>query len=150
MTVLPLPHRYGASAEGGAQGFVAVRTAAVPEPLRTAAPPEFGGPDACWSPETLLVAAVADCYVLSFRAAARVAGLAWESIDVHADGVLDRHDGVTRFVAFTVRPRLRVAAGTGEEAALAVLQRARKMCLVTNSMVAPCELAAEVVTAEHA
>jgi organic hydroperoxide reductase OsmC/OhrA len=150
MTVKPLPHHYDASACGRDHGFVSVRTSAVPEALRTAAPPEFGGPDACWTPESLLVAAVADCFVLSFRAAARANGLAWDTLDVGAEGVLDRKDGVTRFVSFVVRPRLHVPAGTSEEAALMALQRAKKMCLVTNSMLAPCELEPEVVAPQAA
>lgn len=41
------------------------------DPLPSAPPAEFGGPGDKWSPETLLVASVADCFILSFRAVAR-------------------------------------------------------------------------------
>lgn len=145
----PFPHHYRAQANGTAEGTVNVRTPDAPA-LVTAAPPEFGGPPGRWSPESLLVAAVADCFLLSFRVVARAANLAWESLEVDAEGVLDRQDNMTRFTAFIVRPRLKVAAGTDEGAALAALFRAKKLCLITNSMAAPCEVQAQVLVAEPA
>jgi organic hydroperoxide reductase OsmC/OhrA len=62
-----LPHRYEVQACGTQDGPIVVTPAGV-TPLPTDAPPEFGGPAGQWSPESLLVASVADCYVLSFRA----------------------------------------------------------------------------------
>ena len=145
----PFPHHYHAQAAGATQGTVSVRTLGV-GPLRTTAPPEFGGPCGHWTPEALLVAAIADCFVLTFRVVARGAQLAWESLDVDAEGVLDRQGGVTRFTAFIVRPRLRLLAGVDEAAALAALHRAKQLCLITNSLSAPCELHAEILVAEQA
>ena len=54
--------------------------AALP-PIMAASPPQFGGPPGRWSPETLLVAAVADCYILSFRAIAKATKLPWDAIE---------------------------------------------------------------------
>ena len=68
----PFPHHYAARARAAGSGStrVTIGAAGLPE-IDTDAPPEFGGPTGHWSPETLLVAAIADCYILSFRAAAR-------------------------------------------------------------------------------
>jgi organic hydroperoxide reductase OsmC/OhrA len=145
----PFPHHYHAHAAGAAQGTVSVRTLGV-GPLRTTAPPEFGGPTGHWTPEALLVAAVADCFVLSFRVVARGAQVDFESLDVDAEGVLDRQNGVTRFTAFIVRPRLRLPPGGDDAAALAALHRAKQLCLITNSMNAPCELQPEILASEQA
>jgi organic hydroperoxide reductase OsmC/OhrA len=134
-----LPHRYRVSAQGRDAGPVVLTTAGA-DALQTHAPPEFDGPQGYWSPESLLVAAVADCYVLSFRAVARASRLEWQQLDVDVEGALDRVDGVTRFTQFRVLPRLRLPAGASETLALRVLQKAHASCLVTNSLNSQCEL----------
>lgn len=138
-----LPHHYRVEATGAQAGAVTVTPAGV-TPLATDAPPEFGGPEGQWSPESLLVASVADCYVLSFRAVARASRLQWEALSVSAEGVLDRVDGVTRFTQFTVNARLTLAGGDQESLGRTVLDKAKRACLVTNSLVAPCELVAAI------
>lgn len=144
-----LPHHYAVSACGGAEGDVRVRSAGLPD-LQTQAPPEFGGPPGYWSPETMLLGAVANCYVLSFRAVARASKLEWQSIDVDVDGLLERVEGVTRFTRFTLRPRLELAAGASGTLAETVLKKAKSVCLVTNSLNASFELAPSVQVAGDA
>lgn len=143
----PFPHRYHVQAKGGASGAVLVTAQDAPD-LETHAPPEFDGPSGYWSPESLLIASVADCYVLSFRAVARASKLEWASLDVDVEGVLDRVEGVTRFVAFTVKPRLEIFSAERETLARSVLDKAKRACLVTNSLIAPCELVTSLSIAQ--
>jgi organic hydroperoxide reductase OsmC/OhrA len=63
----PYPHTYEASASAEPTGAVAVASPRL-ETLRTAPPAEFGGPGDRWTPESLLVAAVANSFVLTLRA----------------------------------------------------------------------------------
>ncbi len=141
-----LPHHYQVQATGTEAGPIMVTATAV-APLATDAPPEFGGPQGHWSPESLLVASVADCYVLSFRAVARASRLQWAELSVNAEGVLDRIEGVTRFTGFTVQAQLSLADAGQESLARTVLEKAKRACLVTNSLIAPCELVASISTA---
>jgi organic hydroperoxide reductase OsmC/OhrA len=136
----PLPHRYAARASGTVAGSVGVVSDGLTA-IETQAPPEFGGPPGYWSPETLLLASVADCFILSFRAVARASRLEWSELDVGVQGVLDRIDGVTRFIQVRIAPRLGVPGSTPESTALAVLEKAKRACLVTNSLNSICELA---------
>ena len=145
----PLPHHYRVTASGRAAGAVALATPGVPA-LDTHAPPEFGGPEGHWSPETLLVGSIADCYVLSFRAVARASKLEWLDLEVAASGVLDRSEGVTRFVSFTVAPQLTLQGDSQASLARTVLEKAKRACLITNSLNAPCELEPSVRCAEPA
>jgi len=62
----PFPHRYSASATAGPEGYVLLNADGLP-PLISEPPVEFDGPGDRWSPETLVVGAVADCFVLTFR-----------------------------------------------------------------------------------
>lgn len=133
------PHRYVVRAAAGVEGEVSVDSDRLPS-LKTGAPLEFGGLGDCWSPETLLVAAVADCFVLSFRAIARASKLEWSSLGCEVVGVLDRVDRVTRFVEFSIKASLTVQADANRERADRILQKAEASCLITSSLNAPVHL----------
>ena len=141
----PLPHHYPVSASATAGSNVTLEAPGV-RPIESAGPVEFGGPGDQWSPESLLTAAVADCFVLSFRAIARVARFDWIELCCDVEGTLDKRDGVTRFTAFDVRARLTVPAGSDAVKADKLLHKAERACLITNSLTAENSLAVEVVT----
>ena len=84
-----LPHRYKVEASANSQGSVAIASSGL-ETLSTAPPPQYGGPGDRWSPETLLVASVVDCFVLTFRAIARASSLVWVALRCEGEGELDR------------------------------------------------------------
>lgn len=142
----PYPHVYTVNAAAQATGEVALRSAGLGD-LPSMPPPEFDGPGGYWSPETLLAAAVADCFVLSFRSVARASKLDWTNLDAGVEAVLERVDGVTRFTRFTTRARLTVPAGTDAARARSLLEKAEKVCLITNSLGGESHLEAEVVGA---
>ena len=137
------PHRYLVVAAAGVAGEVALESEWLPT-LHSAPPLEFDGPGDRWSPETLLVAAVADCYVLTFRAIAGVAKLSWVSLKCDATGTVNRVDRVTQFTQFHLHARLKVHAGTDTDHARQLLARAKHACLITHSLKAVCDLEAEV------
>jgi organic hydroperoxide reductase OsmC/OhrA len=145
-TMEPFPHHYTATAFGNPDGDVTVDSEGLPR-LMSAPPAAFGGPGGRWSPETLLVGAVADCFVLTFRAIAGVSRLAWVSLKCEVVGTLDRVERVTQFTGFAVRAHLLVPPETNREQALRLLTRAEQSCLVTNSLKAACQLEASVEVA---
>jgi len=102
--------------------------------LDTAPPPEFDGPGGVWSPETLLVAAIADCFILTFRGVSRAAHFDWVRLEAHVDGTLERDSGVTQFVRYTTRAILTVKPNADHAKAQELLERAEKVCLVANSL----------------
>lgn len=137
------PHHYAVSAAARSDSNVELSSPGL-ENLQTAGPAEFGGPGDLWSPETLLVAAVADCFVLSFRAIARASKMDWISLSCDVVGDLNRIDKVTQFTGFTLRVVLEVPEGTIEEKAMRLLEKADRSCLLTNSLIADSHLDAEV------
>lgn len=58
--------------------------------------------------------------------------------------MLDRVDCVTRFTQLKIAPRLGLPPAVSEPTALALLDKAKRGCLITNSLSAQCELAALV------
>jgi organic hydroperoxide reductase OsmC/OhrA len=137
------PHRYSVAAVASLEGDVALQGDRLPS-LPSAAPAEFGGPGDRWSPETLLVAAHADCFILTFRAIARASKLPWVSLRCDVEGTLDRVERVIQFTGFHVRASLRVPPGTDEEQARRALARAEQSCLISNSLKGASHLEAEV------
>lgn len=113
--------------------------------LSCAPPAEFGGPGDLWSPETLFCAAIADCYILTFRGLARAAGFEWHALRCRVEGVLDRADGALRFTAYTTYATLEVAPGRDAAKARELLEKAEHRCLVANSLQGTRALVAEVV-----
>jgi organic hydroperoxide reductase OsmC/OhrA len=139
-----LPHQYQVFARAEAEGNVALKVDDLPQ-LISAPPAAFGGPGDQWSPEHLLVAAVADCFVLTFRAVARASKLEWTNIESSAVGVLDRVDRLTKFTSFTVSATLTVPAGTDVAKAQRTLEKSETACLITNSLTAEAHLNAQVI-----
>ena len=128
-----LPHHYRVAANAGPEGDVSLSSEKL-ETLASAAPAEFGGPGDRWSPETLLVAAIADCFILSFRAIARASKLSWLSLNCDVEGTLERRDGKTQFTEFKVNAALDVPPDTDAQKAQRLLEKAEASCLITNSL----------------
>jgi peroxiredoxin-like protein len=139
----PLPHRYAARIAGGPAGHATLSSAGVPD-MPTAPPLDFDGPGDAWSPEQLLLAAVAGCFLLTFRAVARASRLEFVSLSVEAEGVVDRVEGVTRFTEIVLRPRVALPAGVDFTRVQRALEKAERSCLVSASLDTPIRLEAEI------
>ena len=138
-----LPHRYHVKGSGRITGDVELMADRLTM-LRSASPAEFDGPGDRWSPETFLVGAVADCFILTFRAVANASKLSWLSLDCDVTGTLDRVDRVTQFTAFDMTAHLVVPAGVDADVARHALEKAERSCLITNSLKANVVLDATV------
>ncbi len=137
------PHHYRTAASANRDSNVELTSSGL-DALESAGPAEFGGPGDLWSPETLLSAAIADCFVLSFRAVARAAKFEWVSIRCDVDAVLDRVGKVTQFTEFHQTVVLEVPAGADEAKAMRLLEKAEHVCLITNSLTGTAHLDASV------
>lgn len=137
------PHHYVVVASSRSDSNIDVSSPGL-ETIESAGPAEFGGPGDLWSPETLLVASVADCLILSFRAIARASKFEWTSLSCDAVGTLERVDKVTQFTEFRLKANLEIPDGAKEAMALRLLDKAELHCLITNSMKAETHMESEV------
>lgn len=145
----PFPHQYIAVASGTNLGTVVVTSPSLPD-LETAPPPEFDGPGGMWSPETLLCASLADCFILTFRAMSRAAQFQWLDLECRVEGVLDRIERVSQFTRFTTFATLTIPSGGDTEKARDLLARAEHGCLIVNSLRGSNRLDIQVVIADPA
>jgi len=139
----PFPHHYVVNAAIRPVGDVPLSSEGM-RVIESAPPREFDGPGNQWSPEGLLTAAVADCFVLGFRAIATASKFAWTSLEARTQGTLDRAEGKTRVTRFDTHARLLVPPGTDIERAKRLLEKAELSCLVANSLNSERHLTVEV------
>jgi organic hydroperoxide reductase OsmC/OhrA len=137
------PHRYEVVAAGDTLDDIELASGALPV-LRSAPPVEFDGPGDRWSPETLLVGAVAGCYVLTFRAVARASRVAWTWLRCEVTGTVERVDKGAQFTEFGVRARLSIPPTMDAQLARRALEKAENQCLIAKSLKATIHLAIEI------
>jgi organic hydroperoxide reductase OsmC/OhrA len=118
-------------------------------PLEAATPPEFrNGIPGMWTPEDLLVASVASCYVLTLQAIAARRELPLRDVQVSGAGhVTRRLDGRFGFVVIELRVDVTTDPGL-QEAVEAVGRSAERACLVGQALSIPVEVELEVRTGE--
>jgi organic hydroperoxide reductase OsmC/OhrA len=141
------PHLYTVAGSCTTAGLVTLTTAGVP-PLNSAPPAEFDGPGDQWSPETLLCAAVADCFVLSFRAVASASKFGWLGLECTVQGTLDRIERISQFTRFDIRAKLIAAPGTDAARAKTLLEKAEHVCLISSSLKGEIHLVTEIAAGE--
>jgi organic hydroperoxide reductase OsmC/OhrA len=136
----PLRFQVNVSRRGPIDATVEAAPRAV---IRGGPPPEFGGDEAHWSPEHLLVASAALCFWNTLEWFAR--RVSFTGLECRAEGeVAKTGDGL----AFS-GVRLEVVATTTpdqEPALRELIEVAKKSCLVARSLACPVELAATVMT----
>lgn len=121
------PHRYTVTLEDR-------HLAAPPRtPIAVGAPPQFGGSDAVWSPEELLVGAALECLWTTFEAYARHDQLevtGWRGSGV---GVLDKGPTGPVFTSLTLSVDMTVATADVERTRR-LLDTAEKHCIIANAL----------------
>jgi organic hydroperoxide reductase OsmC/OhrA len=140
----PFPHHYIVSATMHPQGDVPLAAAGM-RIIESAPPKEFDGPGNQWSPESLLTAAVADCFLLGFRAIAAASKYTWSTLEARTEGTLERIDGKMRFTKFHTQAKLIIPPGADAERGKKLMEKAEASCLIANSLNSERHLEAEVV-----
>jgi organic hydroperoxide reductase OsmC/OhrA len=116
--------------------------------VEIATPPEFKGdfPDR-WSPEDLLVAAVASCYAVTLIAITGRGEIPLHRLAISAEGAVGR-EGKEPFGFKTVHLRVAAATDSGREDDLRkAAERAEQGCLVSAALRIPIHLTIVVDTA---
>lgn len=102
--------------------------------IEISAPPEFSGRPGMWTPEHLLIAATASCFMTTFQAIAGLHKVDVQEFKMVAFGRLEKVQGEGyRFTEITLAPEIHVAHDDVEKA-LKVIEKAQKNCFVSKSL----------------
>jgi organic hydroperoxide reductase OsmC/OhrA len=139
--IAPFPHRYSV--------HLADRLLFAPPraPIAAGSPPQFGGSDAVWSPEELLVAAALECLWTTFEAYARHDALDVRNWTGTGTAILEKGSPVPTFSSITLHVELEVAAGD-DARARRLLETAEQRCIISNALKIPVVVDAMVRTTE--
>ena len=105
-----------------------------PNAIHFTAPPEFGGLEGRWTPEDLLLSAVASCYTTTFRALADYSELEYADLEVEVGGMIRKTDSGYSFSEISIRPKLTISGEQEQARALRLLQKAKELCLVSRAL----------------
>jgi organic hydroperoxide reductase OsmC/OhrA len=114
-----------------------VKSDAVPHAIHFAAPPQFGGLLGRWCPEDLMLAAVAGCYTTTFRALAEYCKFDYTDLEVEARGVVRKAESGYEFCGIVIHPKLTIAREEDQPAAWRLLEKAKRLCLISRTLSIP-------------
>jgi organic hydroperoxide reductase OsmC/OhrA len=105
-----------------------------PNALHFSAPPEFGGLEGRWTPEDLLLGAIASCFTTTFRAIAEHSNFEYTDLEVEVEGSLVRAEKGYCMAGIVIRPSLSIPNEEGRERALTLLQKSKALCPVSRAV----------------
>jgi peroxiredoxin-like protein len=149
VTQMDNPHEYRVTAnwEGGRRGKVSAE--GIAPTIQFSTPPEFKGDPGYWTPEHLLVAAVASCYIATLYALANLAKMEFLGLELLVEGKLGKPEGKLRFTEIVLKPTLNITQHRDRDLANRLLAKAHEGCLIARSLVCPVHLEPLVRHAEE-
>jgi organic hydroperoxide reductase OsmC/OhrA len=99
---------------------------------------ELGGLQGRWTPEQLLLCALAGCFTTTFNDVARSAKFEYTDLEVEIEGSVRRTRATgCNFNEILIRPRLKVHSEDQVEAGLTLLRRTKSVCMISRAITVP-------------
>src|SRR5215813_4590581 len=108
-----------------------------PNAIHFAAPPQFGGLEGRWSPEDLLLSALAGCFTTTFRALADYSKFEFTDLEVEVEGTVRKAESGYEFSRILVRPTVTISHPDERARAERLLEKAKRLCLVSRALITP-------------
>jgi organic hydroperoxide reductase OsmC/OhrA len=87
-----------------------------------------------WTPEDLLLGAVASCYTTTFRALADNSKFEYVDFGVEVEGTVNKAAVGYAFGDLVIRPNLTITNEEHRERALRLLEKTKTVCLVSRAL----------------
>lgn len=141
-------HKTPASAReiGGEYSHESIVTSDKHSALVVSAAEGFGGDTRLWNPEELLMAAIAQCHMLSFLYAAHEAGIEIVDYVDETTGTMSYQGGSGAMTSVTLRPTVTCSASQSDIDRLH--DEAKTMCVLRASVNFPIHLESVIATPE--
>ena len=110
------------------------KSSSAPNAIHFTSPPAFGGLDGRWTPEDLLLCAVASCYTTTFRTLAEYSKFEYTDLQVEADGVINKGASGYSFGEVSIHANLTISQEEERVQASKLLHKAKELCLVSRAL----------------
>jgi organic hydroperoxide reductase OsmC/OhrA len=87
-----------------------------------------------WTPEDLLLSALASCYTTTFHALAQYSKFAYADLETEVEETIGKTDSGYSFSEIVIRPNLTISSEEEQARALRLLQKAKSICLVSRAL----------------
>ena len=108
-----------------------------PNAIHFKAPAQFGGIEGRWTPEELLLAALAGCFTTTLRSISSSAQFHYADREVGASATLRKMESGYNFSEIVIRPTLKIADDAERGLALDLLKEAQRLCLICRTFATP-------------
>lgn len=105
-----------------------------PNAIHFTAPVSFGGIDGRWTPEDLLLGAIASCFTTTFRAIADREQFEYIDLQMEVNGTVVRHDTGYGFAGISIRANLTVADPETQQRGVKLLHSAEARCVIARAL----------------
>lgn len=116
----------------GRTGFA--KSSSAPNAIHFTSPPALGGLEGRWTPEDLLLSAIASCFTITFRALADHSKLAFTDLQVEVEGSVNRVDSGYNFGQVLIQTNLTIPQEQERARASKLLHKAKELCLVSRAL----------------
>jgi organic hydroperoxide reductase OsmC/OhrA len=113
------------------------KTDAAPNAIHFTAPPEFGGLEGRWTPESLLLCAIAGCFTTTFRALAEYSKFEYADLEVQVEGTIKKMESGYAFTEIAIRPNLSISDEAEQARGIRLLEKTKGLCLVARALSVP-------------
>ena len=127
-------HEYSVVAWWTAGQTGIAKSGSSPNAIHFTAPPEFGGLEGRWTPEDLLLTALASCFTTTFHAIAGYSKFEYTDLVVEAHGTVRKMESGYSFREIALCPTLTIPHEEQRERADVLLQRTHGLCLVSRAL----------------
>ena len=111
--------------------------------------PEFGGADGEWSPEHLFLSSITSCFMSTYLVFVNKMKIENTGFECAATGQVEMVDGKYKFTYIHIYPKAFVGNDVDVERAKVAMEKAKKYCLISNSVNAEIVQHPEVVIAKQ-
>lgn len=118
-----------------------------PNAIHFTAPAQFGGLEGRWTPEELLLAAVASCFTTTLQNVSSSAQFNYADLEVEASATLRKMESGYSFSEIVIRPTLKIVNDVERGIAFDLLKKAQRLCLVSRAFAIPIKFEPQVEVA---
>ena len=111
-----------------------VKSDSAPNAIHFTTPPQFGGMEGRWSPEDLLLSAVASCFTSTFHALSERSSFHFTDLEVEVQGCVNKSESGYMFSEIVIRPTVKISTDEERPRAERLLEKAKQLCLVSRAL----------------
>jgi peroxiredoxin-like protein len=111
-----------------------VKSDSAPNAIHFTTPPQFGGVEGRWSPEDLLLSAVASCFTSTFHALAEHSSFIFTDLEVEVRGCVNKFESGYMFSEIVIRPTVKIPTNEDRPRAERLMEKAKRLCLVSRAL----------------